>query len=91
MNPAALLDLASDPRLIPHLLERVHRAAQGKVDLEVFSLFLPALARCREVLGDDIQYAAATSGCGVSIDRQSLLDRVEQAEQALSQAFTQSG
>jgi|HigsolmetaAR203D_1030402.scaffolds.fasta_scaffold56224_1 hypothetical protein len=83
MNPEALLELASVPRLIPHLLERAHKAAQGDVELEAVSAFLPAFARCREVLSDESHFLAATSGDAVKLDRLDLLSRVDEAERAL--------
>lgn len=88
MNPEALLELASNPRFIPLLLERARKAAQGEVELSALDAFLPAFARCREVLGDEQQYLSATGGERVNIDRQSLLDEVNAAERALIQALT---
>lgn len=87
MNPAALLELASDPRLIPHLLERAHKAAQGKVDVSTLDAFLPALARGREALNDGQSHLAATIGEPVNADRKSLLDGISAAERALIQAL----
>lgn len=83
MNAEALLELASDPRLIPHLLERVRKATQGQVELAALDGFLPALARAREVVGGD-HYDA--SGERLEVDN-SLLDEINAAERALLQAL----